>query len=163
MKKTNYLKLTLSIAACVLIGILSCSITHSTLSTWYLKIEKPFFNPPSWACITVWTLLYIIMGYSFYIVWNRESRSVRGKKVIKNAMILFGVQLGLNLFWTYLFFGLCNPFLALIEILLLWLFIFETIKAFNRIDAFASRLLLPYLVWISCATLLNGSIWWLNC
>ena len=77
-------------------------------------------------------------------------------------MILFGIQLALNALWSVLFFGLCNPFLALIEILLLWLFIFETIKAFHKINHFAAKLLLPYLVWVSFATILNGSIWYLN-
>ena len=77
-------------------------------------------------------------------------------------MVIFGIQLALNALWAILFFGFCNPFLALIEILLLWLLIFETIKAFNKVDNFASKLLLPYLAWVSFATVLNASIWFLN-
>ncbi|MEO8516494.1 MAG: TspO/MBR family protein, partial [Flavobacterium sp.] len=92
-----------------------------------------------------------------------ETKSKRSKQMIKKGMIIFGIQLLLNSLWSILFFGLHNPFLALIEILLLWLLIFETIKVFNKIDNFAAKLLLPYLVWVSFATLLNGSIWWMNC
>ncbi len=102
------------------------------------------------------------MGYSFAIVWSNDSKSRRSKEIIRKAMVLFGIQLGLNSLWSILFFGLCNPFLALVEILLLWLMIFETIKAFSKIDDFASKLLLPYLAWVSFATILNGSIWFMN-
>lgn len=102
------------------------------------------------------------MGYSFAIIWSNESQSKRNKETIKKAMFLFAVQLALNALWSVLFFGLCNPFLALIEILLLWLMILETIKMFTKIDDFASKLLIPYLAWVSFAVILNGSIWFLN-
>lgn len=81
---------------------------------------------------------------------------------MQKATILFGIQLVLNALWSYLFFGLCNPFLALIEILLLWLLILETFKAFQKIDSFAAKLLVPYIVWVSFAVVLNGSIWYIN-
>jgi benzodiazapine receptor len=142
--------------------LLSSLATRSSVDTWFLTLEKPFFNPPSWVFAPVWIVLYILMGYSFAIIWSNKSQSRRSREIIKNAMLVFGVQLALNALWSVLFFGLCNPFLALIEIALLWLMIFETIKAFNKIDNFASKLLLPYLVWVSFATILNGSIWYLN-
>ena len=162
MKKANLTKTIISISACVLIGLLSSLATKSSAETWFLTLEKPFFNPPRWIFAPVWTILYILMGYSFAIIWSNKSQSRRSKEIIKKAMMLFGIQLGLNALWSILFFGLCNPFLALIEILLLWLMIFETIKAFKKVDDFASKLLLPYLVWVSFATILNGSIWYLN-
>lgn len=81
---------------------------------------------------------------------------------MQKAMILFGIQLVLNALWSFLFFGLCNPFLALIEILLLWLLIFETIKVFYKIDTLAAKLLIPYIAWVSFAAILNGSIWYIN-
>lgn len=162
LKKTKNFRILLSIVACVLVGILSSYVVQSSVNEWFLTIEKPFFNPPSWVFIIAWTILYVLMGYSFGIIWNKESRSDRSKKMIQNAMIIFGIQLFLNGLWTVLFFGLCNPFLALIEILLLWLTILETIKTFNKIDNFAAKLLLPYLIWVSFAAILNGSIWYLN-
>ncbi len=97
------------------------------------------------------------MGLAFAIVWSNEKSNNK-----KQAMTLFGIQLFLNALWSVLFFGLCNPFLAFLEILLLWLFIFETIKAFGKIDSLASKLLYPYLAWVSFATILNASIWHLN-
>lgn len=99
------------------------------------------------------------MGLAFAIVWSKQ---IKNNKTKNKAMALFGIQLLLNALWSVLFFGLCNPFLALIEILLLWLFIYETIRAFQKIDKTASRLLYPYLAWVSFATILNGSIWFLN-
>lgn len=162
MKKADLKKIIISVSACILIGLLSSLATRSSVDTWFLTLEKPFFNPPSWIFAPVWTILYVLMGYSFAIVWSNKSQSRRSREIIKNAMIIFGVQLALNALWSILFFKLCNPFLALIEILLLWLMIFETIKTFNKIDNFASKLLLPYLAWVSFATILNGSIWFLN-
>ncbi|WP_309607978.1 TspO/MBR family protein [Flavobacterium sp.] len=152
-------KIIISISVCVLVGFLSGFATQSSVKTWFLTVNKPFFNPPSWLFAPVWTVLYIMMGIAFGLIW---SSNFKDKKVVKSAMIIFGIQLGLNALWSILFFGLCNPLLAFIEILLLWLFIFETIKVFKPIDGLASKLLYPYLAWVSFATILNGSIWWLN-
>ena len=162
MKKADLSKTIISISACVLIGLLSSLATKSSVNTWFLSLEKPFFNPPSWVFAPVWIVLYVVMGYSFAIIWSNKSQSRKSKEIINKAMIVFGAQLALNALWSILFFKLCNPFLALVEILLLWLMIFETIKAFKKADDFASKLLLPYLVWVSFAAVLNGSIWYLN-
>jgi len=150
----------ISVTVCVLVGFLSGFATQSSVKTWFPTLVKPFFNPPTWVFAPVWTILYILMGLSFAIVWSNTN--VKNEKNIKKAMLLFGIQLVLNALWSILFFGLCNPFLAFIEILLLWLLIFETIKAFGKIDTLAAKLLYPYLAWVSFATLLNGSIWYLN-
>lgn len=152
-------KIIISISVCVLVGFLSGFATQSSVKTWFLTIEKPFFNPPAWLFAPVWTLLYIMMGIAFGLIWSSDFKD---KKMVKSAMIIFGIQLFLNALWSILFFGLCNPLLAFIEILLLWLFIFETIKAFKPINNLASKLLYPYLAWVSFATALNASIWWLN-
>jgi tryptophan-rich sensory protein len=93
------------------------------------------------------------------MIWNRlELDEIH----VKKAMKFFVIQLALNALWSYLFFGLNNPLLALVEIILLWLMIFETYTKFKTIDKVAANLLLPYLAWVSFATILNGSIWWLN-
>ena len=155
----KFVKIIISVSVCVLVGFLSGFATQSSVTTWFLTLEKPFFNPPGWIFAPVWTLLYIMMGIAFGLIWSSDFKE---KKIVKSAMIVFGIQLGLNALWSILFFGLQNPFLALVEILLLWLFIFETIKAFKKVDDLAYKLLLPYLAWVSFATVLNGSIWFLN-
>ena len=155
----KYVKIIISISVCLLVAFLASLATQSSVKTWFLTIEKPFFNPPAWLFAPVWTVLYIMMGIAFGLIWSSDFKD---KKVVKSAMIIFGIQLALNALWSILFFGLCNPLLAFIEILLLWLFIFETIKVFKPIDGLASKLLYPYLAWVSFATILNASIWWLN-
>ena len=155
----KYVKIIISISVCLLVAFLASIATQSSVKTWFLTIEKPFFNPPGWLFAPVWTVLYIMMGISFGLIWSSDFKD---KKVVKSAMIIFGIQLFLNALWSILFFGLCNPLLAFIEIILLWLFIFETIKVFKPIDSLASKLLYPYLAWVSFATILNASIWWLN-
>lgn len=152
-----------SIAVCTSIGFLSSLATYNSIDTWYTTIKKPFFHPPSWSLQLIWMALYIVIGYAFAIVWSKRAQSRRSKSVIKNAMILFGLQLVLNALWSFLFFGLCNPFLALIEIFLLLLLIYETIKAFEKIDSYAAKLLKPYIIWVSFAAFLNGTIWFMNC
>ena len=99
------------------------------------------------------------MGIAGGMVWNKIDVDFER---VKKAFLFFIIQLGLNALWSYLFFGLHNPLLALIEIVLLWLMIFETYSQFKIIDKIAGYLLLPYLAWVSFATLLNASIWWLN-
>ena len=155
----KYVKIIISVSVCLLVAFLASLATQSSVKTWFLTIEKPFFNPPGWLFAPVWTLLYIMMGIAFGLIWSSDFKD---KKVVKSAMIIFGIQLALNALWSILFFGLCNPLLAFIEILLLWLFIFETIKVFKPIDSLASKLLYPYLAWVSFATILNASIWWMN-
>lgn len=144
---------------CLLIGFLSSIPTRDSILNWYPTINKPFFNPPNWIFAPVWTILYIMMGIAFGRVWNKYQKNNGDSK---NALLIFGFQLLLNALWSLLFFGLKNPLLAFIEIILLWLVIYETIKSFKKIDVLAANLLYPYLVWVSFATILNGSIWYLN-
>jgi benzodiazapine receptor len=156
MQKT--IKIIIVILVCVSIGYLSGTVTRDSITTWYPKLVKPVFNPPNWIFAPVWTLLYVMMGIAAGLVWTSDSEV----KIVKKALGFFAIQLGLNALWSYLFFGLHNPLLALIEIVLLLLLIFETYKQFKKIDKVAAMLLLPYLAWVSFATILNASIWWLN-
>lgn len=151
-------KILLFVVVCVSIGYLSGMITRESVNTWYPTLEKPIFNPPNWIFAPVWTLLYIMMGVAAGLVWTGNS----DEKTIRRALGFFAIQFGLNALWSYLFFGLHNQFLALIEIILLWLMIFETYNLFRRIDRTAGFLFIPYLAWVSFATILNASIWWLN-
>lgn len=158
-KMNRKVRILLVVTTCLLIGFLSSKVTQQSINTWYPTLIKPFFNPPNWVFAPVWTILFIMMGFSGEMIWNHLENS---PDEVKKAFTFFIVQLGLNALWSYLFFGLQNPLLALIEIILLWLMIFETYNQFQKINKTASLLLIPYLAWVSFATLLNFSIWWLN-
>mgnify|MGYP006140467469 FL=1 len=155
----TYSRILLCVVICLAVGYLSSITTQSSIKTWYPTIEKPIFNPPNWVFAPVWILLFILMGIAAGRVWNQLETS---KELVKKGLLFFGVQLALNALWSYLFFGLQNIFLALIEIILLWLVIFETYLIFKQIDKKASYLLLPYLAWVGFATILTASIFWLN-
>ncbi len=146
------------VVLCVTVGYLSGLVTRESILTWYVTLNKPSFNPPNWVFAPVWTLLYIMMGVAAGMVWTSNS----DEQTTKKALGFFAIQLGLNALWSCLFFGLHNPLLALIEIILLWLMIFETYNMFKKINKTVGLLLLPYLAWVSFATILNASIWWLN-
>lgn len=132
---------------------------QSSITTWYPEIKKPSFNPPNWVFAPVWTMLFIMMGIAAGMIWNKLESN---KELVKKGLLFFTIQLLLNALWSYLFFGLNNILLALIEIILLWLIIYETYHVFKQIDKKASYLLIPYLAWVGFATILNGSIYWLN-
>jgi len=155
----TYLRILLCVVICLAVGYLSSITTQSSIKTWYPTIEKPIFNPPNWVFAPVWTLLFILMGIAAGRVWNQLETN---KELVKKGLLFFGVQLALNALWSYLFFGLQNIFLALIEIILLRLVIYETYLIFKKIDKKASYLLLPYLAWVGFATILTASIFWLN-
>ncbi len=144
---------------CVAIGYLSSIATQSSVDTWFQTLEKPVFNPPSWLFAPVWTSLYIMMGVAAGLVWGKIDSD---KDEVRKALLFFAVQLALNALWSVLFFGLRNPLLALIEIVILWLMIYETFLKFSKIDKTAGYHFIPYLLWVSFATALNGAIWWLN-
>lgn len=152
-------KIILAVAVCLAVGYLSGTVTRSAILDWYPTLIKPGFNPPNWIFAPVWTVLYIMMGVAAGLVWDRIDYD---KETVKKALVFFIIQLGLNASWSYLFFGLHNPMLAGLEIILLWLMIYETYMQFDKINKVAGYLLIPYLAWVSFAAVLNGSIWWLN-
>ncbi len=152
-------KILIVVVTCLAVGYFSGIVTRSAISDWYPTLVKPVFNPPNWVFAPVWTLLYIMMGVAAGLVWNRIDFE---KEIVKKALIVFAVQLGLNALWSYLFFGLHNPMLAGLEIILLWLMIYETYLQFSKINKISGYLFIPYLAWVSFAAVLNASIWWLN-
>ena len=158
MKLNNIYKLIISIVASNLAGLIGAVFSVSAVSTWYLTLSKPGLNPPSWIFGPVWTSLYFLMGISVYLIWKKGFK----KKGIKNAMEVFLLQLILNATWSVVFFGLENPGLALINIILLWASIAWTMIVFYKKSHVAAYLLVPYLAWVSFATYLNYSIWILN-
>ena len=131
MRKINWLKLIVSIIICQAAGLIGSVFTSQSVSTWYLTLQKPSFNPPGWIFAPVWTLLFLLMGISLYLVWQKKK-----KIVIRNqALIFFSLQWLLNIAWSYFFFYLQNPLAGLIEILILWLFILLTLIYFFNLSA----------------------------
>lgn len=139
-------------------GGLGAVPTARAIPSWYRKLKRPSWTPPEWLFGPAWTILYIMMGVSAWMVWREGT----GRRDVRGAITLFGVQLGLNAIWTPIFFGLRAPGLALAVIVALWGMIVATTAAFFRLQPVAGALLLPYLLWTTFATALNGSIWWLN-
>lgn len=129
----------------------------STSADWYASLNKPAWSPPGWLFGPVWTALYTMMGVSAWMVWRRGGFAEQ-----RRPLNLFLVQLALNAIWTPLFFGLRMPGLAFAEILLLWVAIAFTIAAFGRAHRPAAWLLVPYLAWVSFASVLNGTLWLMN-
>ena len=152
-------KIIAAVAVCLAIGYFSGTVTRSAILDWYPTLEKPSFNPPNWIFAPVWTALYIMMGVAAGLVWNRIKYET---EAVKKALVFFIIQLILNAMWSYLFFGLRNPMLAGLEIIVLWLMIYETYIQFTKINKIAGYLFIPYLAWVSFAAILNASIWWLN-
>lgn len=158
MKSIDLLKLTASIIVCQLAGIVGSLFTTPAIPTWYQTLNKPFFTPPGWVFGPVWITLYLLMGISLFLVWRRTGQDPRAR----GSMILFFIQLGLNGFWSVAFFGLRSPFFGLVVILLLWIAIVLTLQQFYKISQKGALLLLPYLLWVSFALVLNISLWVLN-
>ncbi len=144
-------KLIITVIGCELVGLVGTPFTVAAIPTWYQSLNKPFFSPPNWIFGPVWTALYLLMGISAYLVWIK-----------KGALNYFLIQLFLNFLWSVLFFGLRSPLLGFIDIVTLWIFILITILQFYKISKPAAYLLIPYLLWVSFATLLNLSIILLN-
>ena len=160
-KVPNVAKLIISLLLCLLAGYLGSIFTTPAIAGWYSTITKASFNPPNWIFAPVWTALFLLMGISLYLVWTKgEIKSKR--KLIKPALWAFGIQLALNVLWSILFFGMKSPFYAFIDILVLWAAIFMTIRAFGKVSKAAAWFLLPYILWVSFAVILNLSIVLLN-
>lgn len=194
MRYKNIGLLALCIVLCILGGLIGSFFTSSAIPTWYAGLNKPSFNPPNYLFGPVWTVLYIMMGISLYLVWsnaelnrgvatetetNKEARASNvanakkeakskttskniEKKPVKIALLLFFVQLILNTLWSIIFFGFKMPGVAFFEIILLWFSILATIIIFYKISKPAAYLLIPYILWVSFAAVLNLFIWILN-
>ena len=154
----NYKRLSISIFLCQLVGWMGAIFTAEAIPNWYETLEKPFFSPPNWVFGPVWTLLYLMMGISVYLIWQR----IEENKAAKTAFVLFWIHLAFNASWSLVFFNLKNLALALINILIIWSLIIILMIKFWNIDRRSSYLLIPYLFWVTFATALNYSIWMLN-
>lgn len=157
-RRIEILQLAVSIIVCQLAGLFGSIFTTSSIPTWYADLEKPPFTPPNWIFAPVWTSLFLLMGISTFLVWRKGLAQNR----VKTALGIFAAQLALNTLWSILFFGLKSPVAGLIEIVILWIVILLTIQRFYQISKPAGILLLPYILWVSFAAVLNFSIWQLN-
>jgi translocator protein len=140
-----------AIVLCQGAGILGSIATVSSVNSWYLTLNKPFFTPPGWVFGPAWILLYFLMGIALYLVW------IRG-----NISKWFWIQLFLNLSWSFAFFGYRSPGAGLIVILVLWVAILFTIKDLYRVHKPAGLILIPYILWVTFASALNLTIWYMN-
>jgi tryptophan-rich sensory protein len=151
----NITKLIVSIAIPLIAGFIGSIFTTKSIPNWYATIQKPSFNPPNWIFGPVWTTLFILMGIALYLVWTSG-------KANNAALWIFGIQLALNVLWSIIFFGLHSPLWAFVDIIALWLAILATIISFFSVSPPAAYLLVPYILWVSFATILNWKIMVLN-
>ena len=152
------LRLVVSIVVCQLAGGLGAIFTTPAIPTWYASLERPGFQPPNWLFFPVWTTLYTLMGIAAFLVWRKGLHERR----VRVALGIFAIQLVLNTAWTIIFFGLYSLFGAVIAIVFLWIAILINIVTFWRISKVAGALLIPYILWVSFAGILNYSVWMLN-
>ena len=149
-------------AVCILIplvlGAVIGVLTMSGVTDWYGTLNKPWFTPPDYVFGPVWTVLYILMGISLYLVIIQGWEN----KTVKNGIILFGAQLGVNLLWSLIFFGLHAPLAGLVCIVVLLALILATLVTFYQVSKPAAVLLVPYLAWVCIATALNAGVVLLN-
>ncbi len=143
------------VGLCLAVSGVSGYFTVAGVREWFPTLVKPSFNPPNWLFAPVWSVLYIMMGIAAWLVWRQSGE-------INLALWMFFIQLTLNFLWSFLFFNLHRLDVALIDISLLWLSIAATLYLFWKIDARAGLLIVPYLAWVSFASLLNASFWRLN-
>ena len=142
------------VGVCFFAAFLGARATMDAVATWYPTLVKPNWNPPTWLFGPAWTLLYLLMAVAAWLVWRQAGWNV--------ALLVFGVQLALNVAWSFCFFAQRSPLAGLVDILLLWAAIAVTLVLFWRVDRVAGWLFVPYLGWVTFATALNFSIWRLN-
>jgi len=151
---TDWRKLLLCIVITQSTGVIGSIFTIPAIPTWYESLNRTPINPPDWLFAPMWTTLYLLMGVSLYLIL--------GKKNNKIGLTLFYIQLGLNALWSVLFFGLKSITAGVIEIVFLWFFVLFTIIEFRQLDKRAAYLLIPYIAWVTIATILNLAISFYN-
>ena len=158
MNVKRALKLLIALGVVQMAGIIGSFFTTSKIPNWYAELAKPELAPPNWVFAPVWISLFVLIGISAFLVWERGLK----RKDVKIGLGVFVFQLILNTFWSIIFFGLESPGWALAWIVLLWMAIIINIYLFLRVSKFAGLLLVPYVLWVSFAAYLNYAIWILN-
>jgi tryptophan-rich sensory protein len=155
LRRNSWLVLAGLILLCLTTGAIGGFATQPSIDSWYRLIAKPWWTPPDWVFGPVWSMLYVMMAVAAWLVWKTGDR-------VRPAMVLFGVQLVLNLLWSLLFFGARSPGMALVEVVFLWGSVLLTMLAFFGRQSTAGWLFVPYLAWVSFAAVLNFAIWSMN-
>jgi benzodiazapine receptor len=155
--RVSFAMLAALVALALIVGGAGSAFVSSSIDTWYADLAKPALTPPPAAFPIVWTTLYVLMGAAQWLVWRQG-----GFRAHPRAHLLYLAQLGLNLLWTYVFFGLRLPAMGFAELMLLVVFILLTLRAFRRVAPLAGWLLVPYMLWVSFAGYLNFEIVLLN-
>ncbi|WP_440949296.1 TspO/MBR family protein [Methanosphaerula subterraneus] len=162
MFASSRLKTLLTLAGFILLPLLAGGIgaifTTSAIPTWYATLVRPWFAPPNWLFGPAWTVLYILMGVASFLIYQKRETDPRADGALK----VYGLQLVLNLLWSVIFFGFRSILGGFIEILLLWVLIVVTTRQFYRISPAAGLLMIPYLVWVTFASILTFGILQLN-
>jgi tryptophan-rich sensory protein len=158
MTGRSFLRLIGCLALCLGVALASGSVTYPEIPTWYASLSKPSWTPPNWVFPLVWSVLYVMMGVSLWLLWDRAADTGRRR----TAITLFLLQLALNAAWSPVFFGLHHTRAALVIIVLLAAAIAATILAAWRTQRVAAWLLAPYLAWVVYAATLNAGIVTLN-
>ncbi|OGZ32501.1 MAG: TspO protein [Candidatus Portnoybacteria bacterium RBG_13_40_8] len=148
----NFVKLIISVVVCEFAGAIGSFFTTPAVRGWYPTLIKPSFNPPNWLFAPVWTTLFLMMGIAMFLIWKKEKR----------GLTIFFAQLFFNVLWSIMFFGLKSPLLGFIVIVILWFLILATIVKFFKVSKTAGWLLVPYIFWVTFASILNFSILILN-
>lgn len=158
MKETSRSALALLgwLALCFAVAAIG-GLAAANASAFYATLTQPAWAPPGWLFGPVWTVLYAMMAVAAWLVWRE-----RGRVPVRGALTLFVVQLAVNGLWSWLFFAWRQGGIALAEVLLLWVLISATVIAFRRVRPLAAALLLPYLAWVTFASVLNAVMWRLN-
>ena len=158
MSLNDVIKLVISIIACFAAAGIGSLFTFKAIPNWYAGLKKPSYTPPNWAFGPVWTALYLLMGISVFLVWQK-GLATNGALF---AFILFWIQLVVNAIWSIVFFGKKSKGGGVITIIVLWLLIMVTMITSFRVSDWAGALLIPYIMWVSIASYLNIGIWLLN-
>jgi benzodiazapine receptor len=160
MTLNKWTKLVLSLLLCLVVGLIATWFTNQTIETWYPKLIKPSWTPPRWVFPLIWTILYLMIAFSFWIVWSRQGEPVSAPDFF--TWFAFGTQLFLNALWPYLFFYLKNPILGFLDIVLLWTAIIVNFACFWNYSKLSAYLIIPYWLWVTYALALNFRILMLN-
>ena len=158
VKSRDAVKLVVSLVACQCAGAIGSIFTTPAIPTWYATLEKPSFSPPNWLFAPAWITLYLLMGVAAFLIW----RQGLAQKGVRAALVIFLVQLVLNALWSVVFFGLQSPLWGVVVIIALWIAILITIIKFFKLSTAAGSLMLPYILWVSFAAVLNIALFMLN-
>jgi len=157
MNASQIIKLLISLALTLGTGAIAGIFTASAVPEWYAALNRPSFSPPNWLFGPVWTILYILLGISLFLIWNLDASKARNM-----AILFFVMQLIFNFCWSFIFFYSKMIGFALVEIVVLWIMIIIMMILFYRIKPMAAYINIPYILWVTFASILNGAYYFLN-